>query len=363
MTSRVKHQHVHDIPEWLVDSLGTAGAQYVRIGDYEAPPESSYGCLFHPDRIKKGYYVQEITDGVYWVSSGWYDCMFVRTGNGIIALDAPPALGENLLAAMGDVTDEPVTHVVYSHWHADHIGAAIVYGSNVKIIAHEKTRELLERFPDPYRPVPTETFSKDETLDVNGVKLELSYKGQNHSEGNTFVYAPKQKVLAAIDIASPGWVTFRDCDSSENLSGYEQAFRQILEYDFDTVVSGHVSKLGNRKDVEEGLEYMGDLVMVAREALETVDLHYFMNQLGDGTHKGAFRDGEENYFNALTNYGTKKMLEKVTSDGRRWAERLNGVQAMTSHNVYSMIEKTRLERTHNGYMKRDGKPSSAKFFL
>lgn len=351
-------------PAWLVDSLGPTGAAgYINPESFTPPPESSYGCLFHPDRIKNGYYVEEISDGVYWVSSGWYDTLFVRTGNGIIAVDAPPALGENLLAAMEKVTDEPVTHVVYSHWHADHIGAAAVYGPEVKIIAHEKTKELLSRFPDPLRPVPTETFSKDMTLDVNGVKLELSYKGQNHSEGNIFIYAPGQKVLAAIDIASPGWVTFRDCDSSENFSGYEQAFRQILEYDFKAVVSGHVSKLGDRKDVEEGLEYVEDLVRFAREALETIPLDYFMKQLGDGRQKAAFRSAEENYFNAMTNFATKKMLERVTSNGKRWAERLNGVEAMTQHNVYSMIEKTRLERTHNGYMKRDGKPSSPKFFM
>jgi glyoxylase-like metal-dependent hydrolase (beta-lactamase superfamily II) len=114
-----------------------------------------------------------------------------------------------MLAAIKEVTDEPVTHVVYSHWHADHIGAAAVYGSKVKTIAHEKTRELLERWPDPNRPVPTETFAKDATLEVNGVKMELSYKGQNHCEGNIFIYAPKQKVLAAIDIFAPGWVPFK----------------------------------------------------------------------------------------------------------------------------------------------------------
>jgi glyoxylase-like metal-dependent hydrolase (beta-lactamase superfamily II) len=362
MAANIKHRHNHVKPEWLVDSLGAAGPQYAKADDYLPPPESSHGCLFYPDRMKKGYHVEEISDGVYWVSSGWYDCMFVRTGNGVIAVDAPPALGENLLAAIEDVTDEPVTHVVYSHWHADHIGAASVYGRNVKIVAHEKTRELLERFPDQYRPVPTETFSREATLDVNGVKLELAYKGQNHSEGNIFIYAPKQKVLAAIDIASPGWVTFRDCDSSENLSGWQDAHRQILEYDFKTLVSGHVSKLGTRADVLEGIEYIEDLVRFAREALETIPIHHFVQELGDGRYRAAFRLAEENYFNALTNYATKKMLERVTSNGKRWAERLNGVEAMTQHNVFSMIEKTRLERTHNGYMQRDGKPSSPKFF-
>jgi hypothetical protein len=36
---------------------------------------------------------------------------------------------------------------------------------------------------------------------------------------------------------------------------------------------------------------------------------------------------------------------------------------LTKHNVFSMLEKTRLERTHNGYIKRDGTPTSDKFFI
>jgi glyoxylase-like metal-dependent hydrolase (beta-lactamase superfamily II) len=74
-----------------------------------------------------GYHAEEIADGVHWVTSGWYDCMFIRTGSGVIAVDAPPALGELLLTAIEEVTDEPVTHFIYSHWHADHVGAAAVF--------------------------------------------------------------------------------------------------------------------------------------------------------------------------------------------------------------------------------------------
>lgn len=65
-------------PAWLIESLGPAGAAYVNPEDFAPPPESSLGCLFHPDRIENGYYVEEIADGVYWVSSGWYDTMFIR---------------------------------------------------------------------------------------------------------------------------------------------------------------------------------------------------------------------------------------------------------------------------------------------
>ena len=80
-------------PAWLVDDLGPKGADFIDITSFAAPPEESYGSLFRPDRLERGYHVEEIRDGVYWVTVGWYDCMFVVTGGGVVVLDAPPALG------------------------------------------------------------------------------------------------------------------------------------------------------------------------------------------------------------------------------------------------------------------------------
>jgi glyoxylase-like metal-dependent hydrolase (beta-lactamase superfamily II) len=344
------------VSSWYVDDLGAAGFPIQRNEDYASPPPESYGALFLPDTIEKGYHVEELKDGVFWLTSGWYDCMFVCTGNGVIAVDAPCGIGERILDAISSVTDEPVTHMVYSHWHADHVGAACAYGDKVKRYGHEKTRELLKRFPDQDRVAPTEIFSDNATLEVNGVKLELSYKGQNHSEGNIFIYAPKQKVLAAIDIVAPGWVAFKGCDSSDNLSGWLQAHDQILGYEFDAIVCGHVARFGTRNDVLAAREYAHDLVNFARQALQEVPLKYFLKQLGDGPYKGAYRAAEENYFNAITNLATKRVLERTTSDGRKWVERLNGADVMTKNNVATMIDKMRMEQNHNGFMRREGPP-------
>lgn len=79
---------------------------------------------------------------------------------------------------------------------------------------HEITQENLAPFNDPDRPLPTETFSKEATLRMGGDKLELAYKGADHCSGNIFINAPKQKVLAQIDIVPPGAVTFMHCDAA-----------------------------------------------------------------------------------------------------------------------------------------------------
>lgn len=74
-------------------------------------PPAAYGDLFLPERIRKGYYVEEVNDGVSYVTSGAYDGMFVASGNGVAVVDTPPLLGTNYLRAISEVTDEPVTHL------------------------------------------------------------------------------------------------------------------------------------------------------------------------------------------------------------------------------------------------------------
>jgi glyoxylase-like metal-dependent hydrolase (beta-lactamase superfamily II) len=324
--------------------LGKSGMPYSSLSDYRPIPADEYGALFLPDRIAKGYHVEEINDGVFYVTQGAYDAMFVATGGGVVVLDTPPLLGENMVRAIREVTDEPVTHLIYSHWHADHIGGAGVFGADVEVIAHEYTSEMLHRWQDLNAdrkpvPLPTSTFSTSETLDVNGVKLQLDYKGVNHSPGNIFVYAPRQKVLAAIDIISPGWSVYNACDASENIRGWVEAHDWVLEYDFDALVSGHVNRWGTREDAIESREYVNDIVSFAKEAFAEADDLQFLSKLGISNAWVLW----ENYMNELTNYTTSKTLTKTTSNGQSWADRLAGADVMTKYHAYVVVEALRLQ--------------------
>ena len=113
-----------------------------------------------------GYLVQEVKDKLFWLTDGIYSCMFLSTGVGVIVVDAPQTLAPNLLAAIASVTNEPITHVVYSHHHADHIGGAGVLPKDAITIAQTSTAALLRREADPNRPVPTVTFDDTTTLSV-----------------------------------------------------------------------------------------------------------------------------------------------------------------------------------------------------
>jgi glyoxylase-like metal-dependent hydrolase (beta-lactamase superfamily II) len=309
--------------------------------------------LNDPSLYEKGYHMEELGDGFYWVTcpSG-YQAAFMQTGEGVIVIDAPPTLGENLIAAIESVTDEPVAKVVYSHWHSDHIGAASMFGPKVEYVAHDITRELLERFPDPYGPVPTQTFTTEAELELGGVRLELSYKGADHCPGNIYAYAPAQKVLTKIDIVSPGSVTFMHADASENISGFFLAHDDILSYDFKALVGGHISRWGTREDVEEVREYWHDVLAFSQEAIKEMSTPEVSQGFLTGLGREQQPVGAENWMNSMANYITEKTLTKKTSDGRTWPERLAGATSWTKYHAYTVMESSRLERTHHGYQRR-----------
>src|SRR5260370_41516149 len=70
-----------------------------------------------------GYRLQRAGERGYVVISGFVQAAFVVTGEGVVLVDAPPALDGKIQAAIASVTDQQVTHFIYTHSHLDHVGA------------------------------------------------------------------------------------------------------------------------------------------------------------------------------------------------------------------------------------------------
>ena len=228
----------------------------------------------------KGYATEEISPGFHWITNGSSQAVFFVTTAGVIVIDAPPDLADGLKLAIAGVTSQPVTHLVYSHYHADHIGGAAKISATAQIVAHSATKKWLERANDPSRPVPTITFDDSYTLTVGGQTLELAYKGANHVEGNIFIYAPKQRALVLIDVVWPGWVPFTELGEVKDVPGYRAALDAALAYDFDTFIGGHVGRHGNKDDVKQTKAYVDDLFASAQQALTSVSIYDVGKKVG-----------------------------------------------------------------------------------
>ena len=275
----------------------------------------------------KGYEVKEIKDGLYWVTDGAYNTMFLVTRDGVIAVDALPTMGERQIAAIREVTDKPIRYLVYSHEHTDHIGAASLFPSGIKIVAQAETAATLKRRKDPRRPVPTVTFRDHLTLSLGDQKLELIYPGPNHQTGNIIIWAPRQKTLMLVDVVYPGYMPYKNLGIVEDVPGYIDVHRTVLGYDFDTFVGGHVDRLGNRAAVETSLEFVTELHSVASRVLSKTPFPAFL-----AAHAGPDKWDLHNEYE-------RPLVEDCAAEmGKTWEARLKDTKTYLKDNCWAMIE-------------------------
>jgi glyoxylase-like metal-dependent hydrolase (beta-lactamase superfamily II) len=112
---------------------------------------------------KKGYLVKELKPGVFMITEGAYDSVFVTTGKGVVLFDAPPSFAQHIVKAVAETTSEPIVELVYSHMRVDHIGGAgliLKQNPRIEILAEDGTAEFLREMQDPHRPVPIHARSK-----------------------------------------------------------------------------------------------------------------------------------------------------------------------------------------------------------
>ena len=292
-----------------------------------------------PTRVdpKTGYYLEHLGLGTYFVTEGAYQTLFLVSTDGVILVDCPPTIGYNLKAAIKSVTDKPVTHFVYSHSHADHVGGAYIFNDTVQeYVAQENTRKALEFLltPDPRRPMPNTVFKKQKRLKVGNQTLELSYKGPNHHAGNIFIYAPAVKTLMLVDVIWPGWVPFPGLGQPDSLPDWIRAHSQILEYDFTTFIGGHLERYGTREDVLMQQEYAMDLHGNCAAALTA-----FRGQV-----LGPFLEANPgNSWAAVKRTLKLETDECAANTNRKWNGRLKGSDVVGWENAYRMIDSLKVD--------------------
>lgn len=323
VTTKVKESNIND---------STSTTATIQI------PETAKG----PTIPSKGYLVQELGNNLYSVSDGSYNTIFLVTDKGVVVIDAPPSLGQKYLQAVADVTDKPINYVIYSHAHLDHIGAAGLFPKNATFIAQEETAAELQRARNVAEnvsnvpPIPTITFSKNYTLQIGNQSLRLDYYGNNHLPGNLFIYAPNQRVLMLVDIIFPGWIPFPYLAIAKDVAGFIEAHDLALnDYDFDTFVGGHLTRLGTRNDVTVQKEFISDLREAAQKANNEVLFSNIAQEVGRFDNPWLLFS---RYIDAINENCAQTMLPK-------WENRLGGAREFMSTHCFTMTEAGRVEPT------------------
>jgi glyoxylase-like metal-dependent hydrolase (beta-lactamase superfamily II) len=305
-----------------------------QLPDYVPVPQEAFG----PALNEQGYYVGRVERNLFWVTDGTYQSAFLATRDGVVLFDAPPTIGHNLQRAVDEIAaaegiGNTVTHLVYSHHHADHAGAANLFGDDLVRIGHAETRRLLLRDNDTTRPAPDVTFEDRYTLEVGGERVELAYHGPNHSPDNIYIHFPDHDTLMLIDIVNSGWVPIYNLNLSEDVPGYIDAPDQAMSYPWAHFVGGHLGRLGTREDLVLHQQYIGDIVDSAYAALGSVDPTPYFVKYGANAWAGV-----NGYLDAVTAQAAAPVIAKYTG-----VLAAADVPAFTTSTTFTILQSIRLD--------------------
>ena len=318
---------------------GSPGAPYanmpaiapigVRVDRYLEVPDSAKGPLVDP---AKGYRTQELGDRLYMVTDGSYQSMFMVYEDGVVVVDAPPSYAARIPEAVAEVTDKPITHLVYSHFHADHIGGAATIGSNLITIAHTETNRLLARADDRNRPLATVTFDRQYRLTLGSQVLELSYSESAHAPGNIFIHAPRQRTLMVVDVVFPGWMPWRRFALAQDIAGNFAQVDEIAKMPWETFVGGHVARTSTHADVAMQAEFNRDIKKAAGDALASTKLGEQLDPK-DSTNPWAVFD----------NYIDRVVVKCVNTMTPKWSKKLAAFDVYIWDQCYAMEQSLRID--------------------
>lgn len=195
--------------------------------------------------------IQNVKGDVYRFQNNFHYALVVATDAGTVVIDPINAdasgwLKENLAT----ITDQPVTHLIYSHSHLDHAsGGAVFEGAHV--IAHENAPAEIDGVS------PDERFADSTVLELGGKTLELTYLGPGHGEDMIAVVVRPENVAFIVDIAAPERLPFQDFGGA-NIDDWIKQIETAEGLDYEVFSPGH-GRVGTPEEVSATRLYIEEL--------------------------------------------------------------------------------------------------------
>jgi glyoxylase-like metal-dependent hydrolase (beta-lactamase superfamily II) len=254
---------------------------------------------------------------------------FVVTPAGVVVIDSlgSPALAARLVAEIRKITPAPITHVIVTHYHADHIyGLQTFKALGARILAHRAGKEYLNSDTArlrleasrqelaPWIDDKTHLVEADEWIDgdkdltVGGVRLQLKLVGPSHTPEDMVIYLPQEKVLFAGDLVFRSRIPYVGKADSRH---WIAALDTLLAFDAQIIVPGH-GPLSHeaRKDMQltrDYLDYLRTTMNKAAKNLDPFEEAYAATDWTEFEHLPLFRVA-----NRMNAYNTYLLLEEET---------------------------------------------------
>ncbi len=249
-----------------------------RSGRLKTPLGIALGCLFlavpalsDQKQDRPAQYRQEpaqlaahqVTESVYEVRGGsGANAGFILTDTEVLVVDAKMSVqsAQDMLAAIGKITDLPVRTLLITHSDGDHINGIPGFPREVGIITHGNSLKYMSEVfkPEDGKPMRSaQTFARQLDLYSGAPQVRLLYYGPAHTEGDAVVFIPSEKVAFLGDLIFLGRDPLIHKHKHGNSFGLVRVLKSVLQLDAEIFLHGHGAP-ANREDIQSFIKALED---------------------------------------------------------------------------------------------------------
>jgi glyoxylase-like metal-dependent hydrolase (beta-lactamase superfamily II) len=219
---------------------------------------------------------EQVSENVYKIFGAGGNTTFFIRSDGVVLVDTKLANnGAAILAKVREVTDKPVTMIINTHSHPDHLGSNQEIDTargGVQVVVQANTAKRMAAMPTNSKV--SQSFEDRLTLGTGRDQIDLYWFGPAHTDGDAFVVFPAEKVLLMGDVMAWDMGPLIDPGSGGSMVATPVTVGRLVETvtGIDKVVEGH-GHVNPWSGLERYLAYTQKIVEVAKRAVAE-DLDY-----------------------------------------------------------------------------------------
>ena len=266
----------------VLGMLMAVGAASITVAAFQQPSDKPK--VLEATKIRDTLYVLR-GDG----NDGGNTAVFI-TATGVIVVDTKKmGWGQPIIDTIKTLTDKPVTTIINTHTHYDHVNGNAEFPPTVDVITHENTKAYMEQGNPVFGVAPESqekivkddskrvrrTFGQTWTIGSGKDQVDLRYFGRAHTGGDAFVIFPALRVMHVGDTFPTRTLPIMDRNNGGTGVGYSSTIAKAAAVkDVDTIINGHNATTTTPSDMRLFSEFVADFVKFvqdAKKAGKTVD--------------------------------------------------------------------------------------------
>jgi len=211
--------------------------------------------------------VEKVKDNLFVLRGGGGNTAVFVMANGVAVVDAKnPGWGRPILDKIKELTPKPVTLLINTHTHGDHVSGNVEFPASVDVVVQENTKTNMEKMPifkeHNNAGMAKRTFKDRMTIGKGPDQIDLYYFGPGHTNGDAWIVFPALRIVHSGDIFAGKSVPLIDTANGGSMRQISDTLTKAFDgiKGVDTIINGHTPAQTTWPDLKEYVEFNKDLV-------------------------------------------------------------------------------------------------------